>query len=79
MGSDRCFFPAKEMCVCGSNSPSETKYRRQADLENSFFGNSQGETIEFGAEQCKRISSVTVHPVLTFFVRCTRAQRCREG
>ena len=28
------------------------KFRKQVDLEASFFGNGQGETVEFGAEQC---------------------------
>ena len=79
MGSGRCSSPVKEMCVYNSDCPSETKYRKQADLENSFFGNSQGETIEFGAEQCKRILFMTVRPVFTPPFRCTRAQRCREG
>ena len=32
--------------------PPGTKYYKQADLEKSFFGNSRGETVEFGAEQC---------------------------
>ena len=67
------------MCVCNSDRLPETKYHKQADLENTFFGNNQGETVEFGAEQCMHISSVTVNHVLTSPFRCARAQRCREG
>ena len=29
-----------------------TKCCEQADLEMTFFGNSQGEAVEFGADQC---------------------------
>jgi len=31
---------------------SGTQRSKQTDFERSFFGNGQGETIEFGADQC---------------------------
>ena len=51
-GSGRSSSLAREMCVrCHGRLP-WTNCHEQADLEKSFFGNGQGEAIEFGADQC---------------------------
>jgi hypothetical protein len=56
MGSDQCFSLAREMYVYVRDQLPGTKHRTQADLENSFFGSGQGETVDFGAEQCKNLA-----------------------
>ena len=66
MGSDQCSSPVREMCVCSHDRLPGIKYYKQIDLEKSFFGSGQGETMEFGADQCKHfISFVKFHSVPT--------------
>jgi len=43
----------REMYVCSCDWLPGIKYYKQADVEKSFFGSGQGETTEFGADQCK--------------------------
>lgn len=52
MGSDRSFLLVRKMYAFCLVELSRTKCSEQTDFERSFFGNGQGETIEFGAGQC---------------------------
>jgi hypothetical protein len=64
--------------------PPGTKYHEQADWEKSFFGNNQGEPIEFGANQCTafRLSFYSVPTLCTQVYSCAMMLRrtgCRNG
>ena len=59
MGSIQCFSLVREMYVFSCNWLPGIKYFEQADLEKSFFGSGQGETTEFGADQCKHLFNVS--------------------
>ena len=58
---------------------SGTNFHKQVDLEKSFFGNSQGKPIEFGADQCTAFFLWHPVPCQPFLLRYTRARRCCKG
>ena len=51
-----------------------TKFRKQADFEKSFFGNGQGEAVDFGADQCTASNLRHFIPCQYFPFRYTCAQ-----
>jgi hypothetical protein len=57
LGSGQSSSPVRKMYVCCCDWGTSTKRHKQADLEKSFFGNSQGETVDLGAEQCMAFRS----------------------